>query len=118
MESKKKLDLDSINKFLSKYAVILVVVVLFVFFSIRLDTFLTVKNVTNILRQVSIYGICAVGMSIVIITANIDLSQGSMIGIVGILLATLMNAGVHPVLACLIVLAGSPLIGCINAFFI
>lgn len=118
MEAKRKINFESFSKYLSKYAIVIVVVALFAFFSIRLDGFLTVKNVTNILRQVSIYGICAVGMSIVIITANIDLSQGSTIGLVGILLARLMNAGVHPAIACLIVLAGSPLIGCINTFFI
>jgi ribose/xylose/arabinose/galactoside ABC-type transport system permease subunit len=56
--------------------------------------FLTVDNLLNVLRSVSMQGIIAFGMTMVIIACEIDLSVGSMVALSGCLLAWLVQAGV------------------------
>ena len=75
-------------------------------------------NLFNVLRQVSIVGISAVGMTMVLITAGIDLSVGAMIGVSGVGAAKLMLLGFHPVLACIIMLVVCAGFGFINGIFI
>ena len=70
------------------------------------------------MRQVSVVGIVAVGMTFVMLTGGIDLSVGSMIGVTGIITASLMVAGVHPILAVLIALLAGVAMGMMNAFII
>jgi ribose transport system permease protein len=55
--------------------------------------FLTARNFINILRQVSINGVVAIGQTFVIITGGIDLSIGSGIGLAGILVAKMLPYG-------------------------
>ena len=70
-----------------------IILLLFVFFSITTRAFLTVENLANLLRQTSINGVIALGMLVVIITAGIDLSVGAVVAISGIVNALLMQAG-------------------------
>ena len=49
------------------------------FFSIRAPHFFTVQNAIIIFDQVTVYGILAIGMTLVIITGGIDLSVGSVL---------------------------------------
>lgn len=58
-----------------------------IFFSIFASGFLSVSNLMNVMRQVSIIGICSVGMMLIILTGGIDLSVGSVIGVTGTLTA-------------------------------
>lgn len=55
------------------------------------DRFLSVPNLMNVLRQVSIVGILAVGMTFVILTKGIDLSVGSILGVSVVLFAGLLE---------------------------
>ncbi|MDQ1196000.1 ribose ABC transporter permease [Agrobacterium sp. SORGH_AS 787] len=58
------------------------------------DNFFSVNNIMNVLRQVSVVGILAVGMTFVILTGGIDLSVGAVMALVGTLSAGLMvNTG-------------------------
>lgn len=66
-------------RFLEKYGVLLVLVVLVLIFATQNPRFLSVRNVTNILTEVSIYGIMAVGMTYVILTGGVDLAVGSLL---------------------------------------
>jgi len=68
-----------------KYRVLLVLVILFISASLLSRTFLTTRNIQNILLQVAINGIIAVGMTFVIITAGIDLSVGSVLALGGVI---------------------------------
>src|SRR5471030_85766 len=54
--------------------------------------FLTVSNITNVLRQITFNSIAAVGQTFVIITAGIDLSVGSLMGLTGVVMALFANA--------------------------
>ena len=56
------------------------------------ETFLTIDNFLNVFRRSSVYGIIAIGMTLVIISAGIDLSVGSMIALCGMVGATVMTA--------------------------
>ena len=56
--------------------IILVIVIVSVLLAIRNPNFMTTSNILNILRQISVYGILAAGMTFVIITGGIDLTVG------------------------------------------
>lgn len=109
----KRLPID-----LSKYGIPIALLCLIIFFSLSSDAFLTSRNILNILRQVSIVGICAVGMTMVILTGGIDLCVGSVIGVSVVTTASLMVAGIPPVFAIAISLAVGVGIGLVNGFFI
>jgi ribose/xylose/arabinose/galactoside ABC-type transport system permease subunit len=55
-------------------------------------SFLTAGNITNILRQIAINAILAAGMTLVIVTAGIDLSVGSLMALGGVVMALFANA--------------------------
>ena len=54
-------------------------IVLYVFFAVKAQHFFTVQNAIIIFDQVTVYGILAIGMTLVIITGGIDLSVGSVL---------------------------------------
>lgn len=114
MENKK----FNLKNFLAQYAIVLVLIALVVFFSLRAPQFLKSTNIFNILRQVAINGIIAVGMTMVLLTGGIDLSVGSIVGLSCVLTANLLLSNVSPVLAVLITLVVGVLVGLINGFFI
>jgi ribose transport system permease protein len=92
--------------------------VLCIFFSITAESFLTADNVSNIIRQVSINGILAVGMTFVILTGGIDLSVGSVMALTGTIIAGMMiNTGLPPIVAVLIGIVLGAALGYINGLF-
>ncbi len=91
----------NINTFIAEYAIIIIFIVLFAAMSIFAPNFLTGSNIANVLRQVSINGICAIGMTFVILTGGIDLSVGAIIGVSGVLTAMMMINNVNPIIASL-----------------
>ena len=111
----KKIDF---GKMLSEYAIIVIFIVLFVVMSIFAPNFFTGNNMVNILRQVSISGICAVGMTFVMLTGGIDLSVGAILGVSGVLTAMMMLKGIPSLLASIIALALGVVIGGITGAII
>ena len=104
---------------LSQYAIYLVMAALIVFFSIVADGFFSATTFFNILRQVAVNGIAAVGMTMVILTGGIDISVGSLIGASSVACAMLMTSlNLHPVIAVIITLIFGLFIGLCNGFFI
>ena len=87
---------------------------LFIGLSFASPHFLTVDNLLNVLRQSSVNAILALGQLLVIITAGIDLSIGSILGLTNVLLAMLLVAGWHPAAACATALAAGAGIGLVN----
>lgn len=108
----------NIKSLATQYGIIIVFIVLFIFFSLASNVFLTPDNIFNILRQVSIVGITAVGMTFVMLTGGIDLSVGSIIGVASVSAAELMIMKVDPVLATIITLLICTVIGFINGILI
>lgn len=69
---------------LQVFVMIAAILVIVLFFTWMTDgSYLSARNVSNLLRQTAITGILAVGMVFVIISAEIDLSVGSMMGLLG-----------------------------------
>ncbi|MEI7909966.1 MAG: ribose ABC transporter permease [Verrucomicrobiota bacterium] len=58
-------------------------------------TFLTVPNLLNVMRQISINGILAVGVTYVLLTGGVDLSLGSLVALSGVVAATLAHPNQH-----------------------
>lgn len=90
------------NQFLSfikDNATLIALIVLVVGLSFADDAFFTARNLSNLSRQVTIIGIIAVGMTMVILIAGIDLSVGSICGLAAVVCTLLMQWGVPPALA-------------------
>ena len=81
-EKKPLLKLKSINFQVLVMLAAIAVIMLFFTFTTE-GAYLSARNVSNLLRQTAITGILAVGMVFVIISAEIDLSVGSMMGLLG-----------------------------------
>lgn len=103
---------------LAQYSIYLALLILVVVFTATSDVFLTGANLLNVLRQVSIIGICAVGLTFVLLTGGIDLSVGSVIGVSGMTCATLLSLGAPAALAVLAALAFGLLAGLLAGFII
>lgn len=74
--------LKSIN--LQVFVMLAAIVVIMLFFTFTTEgAYLSARNISNLLRQTAITGILAVGMVFVIVSAEIDLSVGSMMGLLG-----------------------------------
>jgi inositol transport system permease protein len=84
--------------FLEKYGVLLFLVVLILLFATQNPRFLSGRNISNILTEVSIYGIMAVGMTCVILTGGVDLAVGSLLAFAGMCAASIvmMLGGTFP----------------------
>ena len=72
-------------------ALLLCLVVLIVFFSLASGNFLTVRNITNVLGQASLAMVAGIGVGILVISGEIDVSIGSLAGAVAIPLVVIMN---------------------------
>lgn len=80
--------------------------------------FLTIDNLLNVLRQSAINAILALGQLMVIITAGIDLSIGSVMAVCNVVFAMLLHAGWHPVTACATVLVLGSAVGLLNGLLL
>jgi ribose transport system permease protein len=79
--------------FLEHYGVALLLIPLVLLFASANSNFLSLNNLENIARQISIFGIIGVGMTIVILMAQIDLSVGSIVAFTGVVGAFVANSG-------------------------
>ena len=78
------------------------------------EAFLNPFNIINVLRQIALFGIVSVGMTYVILTAGIDLSVGSIVAVVAVTAAMLLDAAVPIPLVIIAGLAIGGLIGAVN----
>ena len=72
----------------------IVLILLIIFFSIAKRNFLAPATITMIAKHVALYGILGLGMTFVIITGGIDLSVGSVVGLIGMLAGGMIQEGV------------------------
>lgn len=66
--------------------------------AIARENFLTLGNIINLIRQVSINGILAVGVTHVLLTGGVDLSLGSVVALTGVVAAGFAHPAQYPVL--------------------
>jgi putative multiple sugar transport system permease protein len=105
---------------LREYGLLLALIVVMIFFQIVTDgTLLKAVNVTNLLLQNSYIVIMALGMLIVIVSGNIDLSVGSVMGFIGALAAVMMvNHGQSMFVTILVCLVVGGLIGAAQGYWV
>ena len=107
---------------LSDWMICLGIIAIFAIFTIICKllgkNFLNVPNLMNIVNQASINAMLAIGASLVILTGGIDLSVGSVVGIIGIFLAMQINNGTPLPLALLMSLAIGGVVGLVNGMLI
>jgi ribose/xylose/arabinose/galactoside ABC-type transport system permease subunit len=85
--------ISHVTRRFQKLGLLLFLVVLVSIFAASSPYFLTVENLTNILMQSAVPIIASVGMTLVIASAGIDLSIGSILALSGIIMAWVMKAG-------------------------
>jgi inositol transport system permease protein len=93
-----KINWRSAGAFFSKYGIYFAFVLLTAILAITSPPFRTWSNFRNVLEQISINGIMAVGMTLVIITAGIDLSVGSVLALSAVVAASFAHPGAHPLI--------------------
>jgi len=85
----KNVSRESLNAFIRKYAIVLIFIVMFVGMTFLTDAFLQPRNLFNVVRQISVVGLIAIGVTMVIITTGIDLSSGSVLALAAVFGASL-----------------------------
>lgn len=101
-----------------EYFTIILLAAQVIFFGLFAENFLTSTNLTRIMQNASELAIVSIGMTIVIILGGIDLSVGSVLGIVAITVGHLMIMGVHPLLIVVAAVIVGVLIGLVNGFIV
>lgn len=79
-KTKERPNFDTIMR---KYGIYVIFLVLIIAASLSSSSFLTVKNITNVLRQISVMGVLALAEMMLIISGQIDLSVGSIVALAG-----------------------------------
>jgi ribose transport system permease protein len=115
--------------FLKKFKSLIAIIILCIVISLLTDKFMTTSNFWNVMRQISVNVCISVGMTLVIITAGIDLSVGSILAISGAVAAGLLKSGIElssqnlyiefTLFGCLVVaIIIGAVLGCINGMTI
>ncbi|NPV54294.1 MAG: ABC transporter permease [Firmicutes bacterium] len=96
-----------------------VFIALCIFLTATSDSFLTVSNFFNVARQVSLIGIIGVGMFFVLVGGGIDISVGSLVALIGVVMAGLVvKSHLSVLLAVGLSLLLAATLGFINAYFV
>ncbi|MEL7597134.1 MAG: ribose ABC transporter permease, partial [Clostridiaceae bacterium] len=109
---------NNLKKNLMKYKSLFGLLVLCIIVSILSPRFLSIANIKNVLTQVSVNTIIAIGMTFVILTGGIDLSVGSSLAISGAVAATIVKVTGNVFLAIVSALLIGIIVGVINGIFI
>lgn len=111
--------IKSSSGYLSRYGIFIAFVVICIMLSIATPYFFTAQNIIIVLRQVSINGILAIGVTFVIIAGGIDLSLGSVLALTGVVAASFAHPGTHAlVIPVMLGILTGVIIGAINGLTI
>jgi ribose transport system permease protein len=120
--SSKKMDINYIWNilylFFKKNIPLLGLIIISIIVGVTSPSFLTQYNLISVLRQASINGLLAFGLTIVIISGGIDLSVGSTLAVSSMVMALLIKLGLPSELAILAGLSVGAVIGAINGLLI
>ena len=108
----------SLREFLQRYGLAISFLILCLVLSLLSDRFLTIGNLTNVLRQSTINLIIAIGMTYVILTAGIALSVGAVLALSTVVTADLLQRGVPVIPTVLIGLLLGGVLGLSNGLLI
>jgi ribose transport system permease protein len=106
------------NKIVTEYGSTIAFAVAVLFFSVSTENFFSVSNILNIIIQATALGVCSFGLTFVLMTKELDLSYGGLIGLVGAVMAGMLEGGYHPAAAISTIVLIGALTGALNAFLI
>lgn len=106
------------QSFLQKIGPFIGLLLIVAVISIMSPNFLTINNIFNVLRQVSINALIAFGMTFVILTGGIDLSVGSILALTGAITAGFLASGMDPILAMTLGILLGAILGAVNGIII
>src|SRR6187549_127308 len=86
---------SSYKKNISRFQSVIALLVLCIVLSLLTDKFFTSANGVNVLRQVAVNVCIATGMTLIVLTAGIDLSVGSVLALCGAITAGLLKNGIQ-----------------------
>ena len=115
MKNKKRL---FANDFFEKYGVLIGLLILVIFFSIKEPRFISSRNVLNLLRQISILSLLSSGLTFSMILNEFDLSIGELTGLSGVLAATLLLSGYNFLITILVIIIVGMLFGLLNGLIV
>ncbi|WP_376963783.1 ABC transporter permease [Azospirillum sp. A26] len=101
-----------------RYSTLVVLVAMFVVFSLGVDRFLTGQNLLNIAQQISMLTIVGAGLTFGFAAREMDLSVGYTVGLAGVLVPLLLVKGVPLPLALLAGLGAGLAVGSVNALLV
>ncbi len=93
-------------------------ILIYAAFGIINPTVFSGQNILNLLRSMSKYLLIGIAQSYILITGNIDLSIGSMVGMSAMIVATLMTHGVNPIISILVALVSCLAVGVVNGYLV
>ncbi len=115
----KKNNKNKMDEKLTRYLVLLAILaVVCVFLSAVTDTFLSLQTVQNVIRQISVQSIVAIGMTVLILTGGIDLSVGTNLMLCGVIGAVAVNATGSAAFGFLACIGTGTLIGAANGLMV
>lgn len=88
----------NVPHFMKSWGLAIALLVICAALSIAHPGFLTVTNLVNVARQISINGILAVGVTLVLLTGGVDLSLGSVVALAGVVAASMAHPDEYPVM--------------------
>jgi ribose/xylose/arabinose/galactoside ABC-type transport system permease subunit len=88
----------TVSNFMKSWGLVIALLVISAALSFAHPGFLTVPNLLNVARQISINGILAVGVTLVLLTGGVDLSLGSVVALAGVVAASMAHPDEYPVL--------------------
>lgn len=100
--------------FMQQYGTITAFIILCAIFTAFTDSFLTFNNIVTVMKQISMIAIVASGLTFVVVAGEIDLSIGSIAGLMGMLVAGALSSGIHTIWSVVITLAVGTAAGFIN----
>lgn len=89
-----------------------------VFFALATPQFLTVSNTLNILENVAVIGIVALGQALAIVSGGFDLSVAGVLPLAAVAYVTILNGGQQPIVAAVVVLGIAAFVGLVNGAII
>ncbi|QPM67403.1 ABC transporter permease [Atribacter laminatus] len=98
--------------------VLMALILLLILFSLTSPVFFSVNNLLNVVRQVSLLGIIAMGMTMVIVSGEIDLSVGAVYGLAAVVAGMLMTNGVSIIISIIFALLAGMGFGLINGILV
>src|SRR5699024_229145 len=109
---------NKLSENIAKIGPLIGLVFIIIILAFLCDSFLTVDNILNLLRQISVYALSVFGMPFVILTAGIDLSVGSLLALGSASTAGMLSSGMDPILAIFLGLMIGLVLGAINGLII